>query len=257
MSNLATWTQEQTQLISSTIAPGCTADELKLFAYACQRTGLDPFSKQIYAIKRGKMTIQVGIDGLRAIAERTGQLDGSETFWIGDTEGSQWSDVWLGSKPPAAAKTIIYRKGCGHPFIGVARLQDYNAGQGLWSKMPAAMIAKCAEALALRKAFPADMSGVYTTDEMEQAEEVTVTPVAAPKAALPAAAAKSTSATFTAGKAAIAKAQTLDELAAIPPKMAARLESGDITQDQHDQLLTLMVERESAIMPATEDLFQD
>jgi hypothetical protein len=216
---------------------------------------LDPFSKQIYAIKRGKMTIQVGIDGLRAIAERTGQLDGSETFWCG--EDGQWQDVWLGSKPPSAAKTIIYRKGCGHPFVGVARFQDYNAGQGLWSKMPAAMIAKCSEALALRKAFPADMSGVYTTDEMEQAEEVTVTPVAAPKAALPAAAAKSTSATFTAGKAAIAKAQTLDELAAIPPKMAARLESGDITQDQHDQLLTLMVERESAIMPATEDLFQD
>jgi phage recombination protein Bet len=257
MSNLTTWTPEQAQLISTTIAPGCSSDELKLFAYACQRTGLDPFSKQIYAIKRGKMTIQVGIDGLRAIAERTGQLDGSETFWIGDTEGSQWSDVWLGSKPPSAAKTIIYRKGCGHPFVGVARFQDYNAGQGLWSKMPAAMIAKCSEALALRKAFPADMSGVYTTDEMEQAEEVTVTPVAAPKAALPAAAAKSTSATFTAGKAAIAKAQTLDELAAIPPKMAARLESGDITQDQHDQLLTLMVERESAIMPATEDLFQD
>ena len=257
MSAITQWTQEQTALISSTIAPGCSSDELKLFAYACQRTGLDPFSKQIYAIKRGKMTIQVGIDGLRAIAERTGQLDGSETFWIGDTEGSQWSDVWLGSKPPSAAKTIIYRKGCGHPFVGVARLQDYNAGQGLWSKMPAAMIAKCSEALALRKAFPADMSGVYTTDEMEQAEEVTVTPVAVPKAALPAAAAKSTSATFTAGKAAIAKAQTLDELAAIPPKMAARLESGDITQDQHDQLLTLMVERESAIMPATEDLFQD
>ena len=258
MSNLTTWTPEQTQLISSTITPGCTADELKLFAYACQRTGLDPFSKQIYAIKRGgKMQIQAGIDGLRAIAERSGQLDGSETFWIGDTEGSQWSDVWLGSKPPSAAKTIIYRKGCGHPFVGVARLQDYNAGQGLWSKMPAAMIAKCSEALALRKAFPANLSGVYTTDEMEQAEEVTVTPVAAPKAALPAAAAKSTSATFTAGKAAIAKAQTLDELAAIPPKMAARLAAGDITQDQHDQLLTLMVERESAIIPATEDLFQD
>ena len=256
MSNLTTWTPEQTQLISSTIAPGCTADELKLFAYACQRTGLDPFSKQIYAIKRGgKMTIQAGIDGLRAIAERSGQLDGSETFWCG--EDGQWQDVWLAAKPPAAAKTIIHRKGSNHAFTGVARFADYNAGQGLWSKMPAAMIAKCAEALALRKAFPANLSGVYTTDEMEQAEEVTVTPVAAPKAALPAAAAKSTSATFTAGKAAIAKAQTLDELAAIPPKMAARLAAGDITQDQHDQLLTLMVERESAIMPATEDLFQD
>jgi phage recombination protein Bet len=256
MSNLTTWTPEQAQLISTTIAPGCSSDELKLFAYACQRTGLDPFSKQIYAIKRGgKMTIQAGIDGLRAIAERTGQLDGSETFWCG--EDGQWQDVWLAAKPPAAAKTIIHRKGSNHAFTGVARFADYNAGQGLWSKMPAAMIAKCAEALSLRKAFPANLSGVYTTDEMEQAEEVTVTPVAAPKAALPAAAAKSTSATFTAGKAAIAKAQTLDELAAIPPKMAARLESGDITQDQHDQLLTLMVERESAIMPATEDLFQD
>ena len=252
MSNLTTWTPEQTQLISSTIAPGCSPDELKLFAYACQRTGLDPFSKQIYAIKRaGKMTIQAGIDGLRAIAERSGQLDGSETFWCG--EDGQWQDVWLAAKPPAAAKTIIHRKGSNHAFTGVARFADYNAGQGLWSKMPAAMIAKCAEALALRKAFPANLSGVYTTDEMEQAEEVTVTPAAAPKAALPAAAAKSTSATFTAGKAAIAKAQTLDELAAIPLKMAARLAAGDITQDQHDQLLTLMVERESAITNLFED----
>ena len=257
MSNLTTWTPEHTQLICNTIAVGCSSDELKLFAYACQRTGLDPFSRQIYAIRRaGKMTIQSGIDGLRSIAERTGELDGSETYWIG-LDGT-WQDVWLADKPPAAAKVIIYRKGCAHPFTGVARFADYNAGQGLWSKMGATMIAKCAEALALRKAFPANLSGVYTTDEMEQAEDVTVTPVAAPKAALPAAAAKSTSATFTAGKAAIAKAQTLDELAAIPPKMAARLESGDITQDQHDQLLVLMVERESAIMPATtEDLFQD
>jgi phage recombination protein Bet len=252
MSNLTTWTPEQTQLISSTIAPGCSGDELKLFAYACQRTGLDPFSKQIYAIKRGgKMTIQAGIDGLRAIAERTGQLDGSETYWCG-ADGA-WQDVWLGNTPPAAAKTIIYRKGSAHAFIGVARFADYNAGQGLWSKMPAAMIAKCSEALALRKSFPANLSGVYTTDEMEQAEEVTVTPVAAPKAVLPAAAPKGTSATFTAGKAAIAKAQTLDELAAIPAKMAARLAAGDITQDQHDQLLALMVERESAIT----DLFED
>jgi phage recombination protein Bet len=249
---LTTWTPEQTQLISSTIAPGCSGDELKLFAYACQRTGLDPFSKQIYAIKRGgKMTIQAGIDGLRAIAERTGQLDGSETYWCG-ADGA-WQDVWLGNTPPAAAKTIIYRKGSSHAFIGVARFADYNAGQGLWSKMPAAMIAKCSEALALRKAFPANLSGVYTTDEMEQAEEVTVTPVAAPKPALPAAAPKGSSATFTAGKAAIAKAQTLDELAAIPAKMAARLAAGDITQDQHDQLLALMVERESAIT----DLFED
>ena len=247
MSAITQWTQEQTQLISSTIAPGCTADELKLFAYACQRTGLDPFSRQIYAIKRGKMTIQVGIDGLRSIAERSGELDGSATFWIGDAEGSQWADVWLGSKPPAAAKTIIYRKGCSHSFVGVARFQDYNAGgQGLWSKMPAAMIAKCSEALALRKAFPADMSGVYTVDEMEQAETVTVTATPAP--ALAPAAFAGDAKVFAAGKAAIAKATTIQQLEDIAARMELR--KNDLSQQQFDSLLELSLSRETDLAPA-------
>jgi phage recombination protein Bet len=245
-SQITTWTPDQVQLISSTIAPGCTNDELRLFAYACQRTGLDPFSKQIYAIKRGgKLTIQAGIDGLRAIAERTGQLDGSETYWCG--EEGDWRDVWLSSKPPAAAKTIVHRKGSQHPFVGVARFADYNAGQGLWSKMPAAMIAKCSEALALRKAFPADMSGVYTTDEMDQAAEpVTVTTEAAP--ALPAVKAKDTSKTFTAGAAAIAKAKSLQDLEELQPRMTKRLEDGDLTQEQHDKLLQQMLEKEAELV---------
>ena len=245
-SQITTWTPDQVQLISSTIAPGCSNDELRLFAYACQRTGLDPFSKQIYAIKRGgKMTIQAGIDGLRAIAERTGQLDGSHTEWCG--EEGDWRDVWLASKPPAAAKTTIWRKGSQHPFVGVARFADYNAGQGLWSKMPAAMIAKCSEALALRKAFPADMSGVYTTDEMDQASEaVTITADNAP--ALPAVKAKDTSKTFTAGAAAIAKAKTLQDLEELQPRMAKRLEDGDLTQEQHDKLLQQMLEKEADLV---------
>jgi phage recombination protein Bet len=246
MSAITQWTQEQTQLISSTIAPGCTADELKLFAYACQRTGLDPFSKQIYAIKRGgKLQIQAGIDGLRSIAERSGELDGSATYWIGDTEGSQWSDVWLGSKPPAAAKTIIYRKGCSHSFVGVARFQDYNAGQGLWSKMPAAMIAKCSEALALRKAFPADMSGVYTVDEMEQ-ETVTITATPAP--ALAPAVFAGDAKVFAAGKAAIAKATTIQQLEDIAARMELR--KNDLSQQQFDSLLELSLSRETDLAPA-------
>lgn len=246
-SSLALWTPEQTQLISSTIAPGCTGDELRLFAYACQRTGLDPFSKQIYAIKRGgKMTIQAGIDGLRSIAERTGQLDGSETYWCG--EDGAWADVWLGSKPPAAAKTIIHRKGSSHPFVGVARFADYNAGQGLWSKMPAAMIAKCSEALALRKAFPADLSGVYSTDEMEQAVEPVTVAAAAP--ALPSGDAK----VFAAGKAAIAKADTIDKLREVTARMEAR--KADLSSAQYEQLLQLALDRETELTPAG-DPFDD
>jgi len=232
-----------------------------LFAYACQRTGLDPFSKQIYAIKRRNkqrdgsyretMTIQAGIDGLRAIAERTGQLDGSETYWCG--EDGQWTDVWLGSKPPSAAKTIIHRKGCQHPFTGTARFADYNAGQGLWSKMGAAMIAKCSEALALRKAFPADMSGVYSTDEMQQAEVEPVTVTAAP--ALPAKPAGDAK-LFQAGKAAIAKADTLDKLQEVVARMDKR--KPDLSDEQNDELLRLAVEREAVLSDTpSEDPFAD
>ena len=257
-SNLTHWTPEQTQLISSTIAPGCSQDELRLFAYACQRTGLDPFSKQIYAIKRGgKMTIQAGIDGLRSIAERTGQLDGSETFWCG--ADGEWRDVWLDSKPPAAAKTIIYRRGASRPFVGVARFADYNAGQGLWNKMGAAMIAKCSEALALRKAFPADLSGVYTTDEMDQSETVepvTVTAQPPAPAALPAQPSGDAK-LFQAGKAAIAKADTLEKLAEVNERM--RVRQSELSPEQYNELNKLAMEREAALHPEVpeEDPFAD
>ena len=243
MSNLALWTPEQTQLISTTIAPGCSNDELRLFAYACQRTGLDPFSRQIYAIKRGgKLTIQVSIDGLRSIAERTGQLDGSQSYWCGSD--GVWVDVWLDSKPPAAAKTVIHRKGCAHPFSATARFADFNAGQGLWSKMPSVMIAKCSEAQALRRAFPADLSGVYSTDEMDQAvEPVTVT--AAP--------AKGDAKIFSAGKVAIAKADSIAKLTEVTDRMEAR--KGDLSDEQYAELLKLALEREDALAEA--DPFDD
>jgi phage recombination protein Bet len=249
MSNLTLWTPEQTQLISTTIAPGCSNDELRLFAYACQRTGLDPFSRQIYAIKRGgKLTIQVSIDGLRSIAERTGQLDGSQSYWCGSD--GVWVDVWLDSKPPAAAKTVIHRKGCAHPFSATARFADFNAGQGLWSKMPSVMIAKCSEAQALRRAFPADLSGVYSTDEMDQAvEPVTVT--AAPSA--PALPAKGDAKIFQAGKVAIAKADSIAKLTEVTDRMETR--KGDLSDEQYAELLKLALEREDAL--AEVDPFDD
>lgn len=162
------FSREQVELIKTTIAKGATDSELALFIAQCGRTGLDPFARQIYFIKRGGVgKAETSIDGFRVIAERTGEMDGSESFWCG--EDGAWVDAWLKKEPPAAAKTVVYRKGCAHPFVAVAKFSEYHVPGQMWSKMPTNQIAKCSESLALRKAFPHQLSGLYTKEEMAQA----------------------------------------------------------------------------------------
>lgn len=189
-------TREDIELLKSTICKGSTDGELKFFIRACNRLRLDPFARQIFAVKRWDskerrevLSIQVSIDGLRLAAQRTGKYLGQVGPFFSRGEmrenketGMQelvWYDGWPFAEPPVLAKVGVANSDFGAVLWSQARYAAYvqtnKDGQptGLWGKMPELMIGKCAEALALRRAFPAELSGAYTPEEMGQARPVT------------------------------------------------------------------------------------
>jgi len=165
-------------VIKTVIARGASDVELKMFVAMATKLGLDPLSKQIYCVKRhvkqangqwvDAITIVVGIDGYRLAADRTGRYcPGRAPTYEYDDDGRVTS---------ATAYVLKLAGGAWHEVSAVAFWDEYaqtnkeGAPTAMWVKMPRLMLGKCAEALALRRAFPAELSGVYTEDEMAQAQ---------------------------------------------------------------------------------------
>jgi phage recombination protein Bet len=185
------------KLLADTIMPGAKAHELDFFLRVAKRTNLDPFARQLHPVKRttrvkqgnqwvseDRWSFQVAIDGFRLIAERTGKYRGQRApLFCGDD--GVWREVWLSKQPPRAAKVGVLRSDFDEPLFAIALYDEYvqtkdeyvdnrqtgnKVPNSMWAKMPTVMLAKVAEAIALRKAFPQEMSGLYTEDEMGQAD---------------------------------------------------------------------------------------
>jgi phage recombination protein Bet len=153
---------EQRELVRRTVAKGATDDELELYLYDCKRRNVHPLDKLLHFTKRsGRYVPVTSIDLFRSRAAETGELAGSDDALFVEEVG----------KPPIAATVTVYRITGGQrfPYTATARWSEYNPGGDMWRKMPHTMLAKCAEALALRKAFPQELGGLYTNEEMAQA----------------------------------------------------------------------------------------
>jgi phage recombination protein Bet len=162
--------EEQKGLVKSIVFPNCTDDELRLYLFECDRRGVHPLDRLIFPIKRNdggggtRVTFQCSVDYLRAEAADTGEYDGQDEPVFGTTGADGY---------PESATVSVYKKGVDRPLTGTARWKEYYPGEKLgfmWRKMPFHMLAKCAEVLALRKAFPKRLAGLYVPEEMQSVD---------------------------------------------------------------------------------------
>ncbi len=157
-----------------------TDAEFADFITVCEARQLDPLRRHIYATKRSRrgrkqLSVEATIDGLRLTAERTNRYRGqTRVLWTGSD--GRWVDAWLATTPPKAAAAGVWRDGDAEPLTAVAHydefVQRFDDGNllAIWREKPRLMLAKCAEALALRKAFPDELGGLYTAEELDRAE---------------------------------------------------------------------------------------
>lgn len=150
--------QKFLQTLKATVAQGLTNEEFVMFSELCKSTKLNPFKREIWAIKAGgRLQLMTGINGYWAIANAHPQFDGTEQEVETDAHGN-----------PVKAICKVYRKDRRFPSVAIALMKEYRKESPIWREKPSVMLMKCAESVALRKAFPQELNGLYTQEEMPQ-----------------------------------------------------------------------------------------
>lgn len=184
-SEVVAYDHRQREILKNTIAEDLTDDELDFALIQSERAGLDLFNRQMHVWKdQGKLVMMTSIDGLRLVARRTGKYQGrTDPQWMG--ADGVWVDAWIQDTHPLAARVYVQHADDPAPISGLALWAEFAqyTGRGdnrrlrkMWDSKaggkPSHMLAKVAEAIALRAAFPAELSGFYTEDEINTADEL-------------------------------------------------------------------------------------
>lgn len=177
-------TKAQLELVRRTVAKGATDDQLKMFFHVAQKSGLDPFRKEIYFYKvpsrdGGEDTvIMTSRDGFLSIAQRSGELTGINSASIREKDefsidyspdGIRISHKITSANaatrgPLVGAWARVYRAKFTEPTVVFVDNATYNKGMRSWKTHPDAMLIKCAESIALKKLF--GISGLVSSEEM-------------------------------------------------------------------------------------------
>jgi phage recombination protein Bet len=247
MADLVEYTNEQQLMIRNTFANGANEQEFRVLMETARLRNLNPFLRQVHFVKRydrdrGHVwSVQVSIDGLRAIAERSGKYDGQDepSFEL-DAKGK-----------PLSCRVAVYRKDWSRPAVAVARWSEYiqttkdGSPTRFWAQMPFVMLAKCAEALAIRKAFPEDTGGLYVPEEVQGGEEPAEVVPMLPPADAPRA--SSLPSEYEHLRRSLNDAWTLEKLASTATLIKGRHAAGAISEDERVALGKLFVARKKAI----------
>lgn len=230
MIRAADYTREQVETIKQTVARGASDAQLALFLQTCKSRGLDPFTKQVYFTPQG---IIVSIDGLRAIAERTGTYAPGPTRFEYDDKGN------------LVAAHVTVRKlvaGTWFDLEESAFYEEYKGSSPIWKAKPRVMLSKCAESRALRRGWSSELSGLYESSELDQAREEPVV-VNRPQTVEVMPVNKNTE--FSSALAAIEAAQSMAALKKIAGAITTAKNA--LTEDERSELRSAYLTRKQAI----------